>query len=274
MKKNKEERLEKQYQKNKEWWAERATKTQDNITNKNIKETEKQLIKYYQSTMEKILDNFENTYNKIFQRIAEGKEVTPADLYKLDSYWNLQIELKNELLKLGDKQAALLSKRFMKEYKEVYEALSIPSKPFFSGINEDTAEQMINQVWCADGKTWSSRVWANVDKLQEMLNEQLVHCVITGMQPAELKKALIEKFNVSFRSADMIVRTELAHIQTQAARNKYLDYGISEVEVFADKDERRCELCGKLHGKRYPIYAQMPVPVHPNCRCAIIPVVD
>jgi hypothetical protein len=46
------------------------------------------------------------------------------------------------------------------------------------------------------------------------------------------------------------------------------------VQVWADKDERRCEVCGKLHQKTFSIYEPMPVPAHPRCRCCIVPVVD
>jgi SPP1 gp7 family putative phage head morphogenesis protein len=66
----------------------------------------------------------------------------------------------------------------------------------------------------------------------------------------------------------------MAHIQTQAAQKRYEDYGLKEVQVWADEDERRCEICGELHQKKYPIGAVMPIPAHPRCRCCIIPVVD
>ena len=70
------------------------------------------------------------------------------------------------------------------------------------------------------------------------------------------------------------MRTEIAHIQTQAARDRYIDAGVAEVEVWADKDERRCDVCGKLHEKRFKVTEKIPVPAHPRCRCTIIPVVE
>ncbi len=88
------------------------------------------------------------------------------------------------------------------------------------------------------------------------------------------KKLLQERFNVSYNRADSIVRTEMAHIQTQAAKQRYADAGLEEVEVWADKDERRCDVCGKLHQKRFPIGANMPIPAHPRCRWCILPVVE
>jgi hypothetical protein len=66
----------------------------------------------------------------------------------------------------------------------------------------------------------------------------------------------------------------MAHIQTQAAKQRYSDAGVLEVEVWADYDERRCDVCGKLHKTKHPINGTMPIPAHPRCRCCILPVVD
>ena len=256
------------------YWQERMVKSQDALTTKTIKETEKQLIKYYSNAMKKVIDSFEITYAKILLQAEQGKDITPALLFKLDSYWQMQGELKKELQKLGEKQIVLLSKQFEQEFKGVYESIAIPSQKAYSTISKENITQLVNQIWAADGKSWSQRVWDNTERLAQTLNDELVHCVVTGKKTSQLKRILQERFNVSYHRADSLARTELAHIQTQAAQKRYEDYGIKEVQVWADKDERRCEVCGKLHKKRYPIYAQMPIPAHPNCRCCIIPVVE
>ena len=256
------------------YWQDRASKAQSVITEKKREEIEKQLVKYYSSSQKKIIGQFEKTYLKLLSDIEKGKEPTPADLYKLDSYWELQGQLKSELEKLGNKQATLLSKRFIEEYQLIYESLAIQGEPFFNTLDAVKAQQMINQIWCADGKSWSQRVWMNLDKLQEALNDNLIHCVVAGNKSSELKKILMRDFGVAYNRADTLVRTELAHIQTQASRDRYADAGVQEVEVWADKDERRCEVCGKLHKMRYPVGAQMPIPAHPNCRCVLLPVIE
>ena len=256
------------------YWADRVANAQAKITKKNAREVEKELVKQYNSTFQKVVGSFEKTYWKIFQRILDVKEITPADLYKLDTYWELQGQLKNELQKLGDKQIATLNKRFTKQYTDIYESFAMPGESFFNTLDTEAAKQVIKQIWCADGKTWDSRIWGNIDELQNALNENLVHCVAMGKKPSELKHLLMEQFEVAFNRADTVVRTEMAHIQTQAAAQRYKDNGIEEVEVWADKDERRCKQCGKLHKKRYPVGAQIPLPAHPNCRCCIVPVVE
>ena len=258
----------------KEYWAERQARTQSALTEKSIKDTEKQLAKYYKKAMKSCIEEFEATYNHLLITIGDGKAPTPADLYKLAKYWELQGRMKKELEALGDKTANLLSKKFVEEFEQIYRVMAVKDDLYFSEYDVETARQMINQIWCADGKSWSQRVWTNTAKLQEALNENLIECVLTGKPTSQLKQLLQDQFNVSFNRADSIVRTEMAHIQTQAARQRYLDSGIMEVEVWADKDERRCAECGKLHKKRFPVGGAMPVPAHPKCRCCIIPVVE
>lgn len=256
------------------YWTERSAAAMQAATDKTIAETQEQIVKYYQKSQQKVIGQFEQTYNKILLTIEEGRTPTPADLYKLDSYWTMQAQLKNELTKLGDKQAAILSKQFEKEWHRVYEVLAVKDDLYFSDIDTTAVKQMLNRIWCADGKTWSARVWENVGKLQQALNDNLIDCLVTGKNPSELKKMLMQDFGKSFKRADTLVRTELAHIQTEAARERYRAAGVQEVEILADYDERRCEICGQLHKKRFPINASMPVPAHPNCRCCILPVVE
>lgn len=256
------------------YWQQRTITAQEKLSKKRIDQIERQLKHYYRSTMEKTITDFEAVYDRLQRTAAKGNEPTPADLYKLDKYWKMQGQLQHELQKLGDKEAKVLSKLFTEHFLDVYKSISLPSAATYSTMDYETALQMIQQIWVADGKSWSNRIWENTTKLADMLNEQLIHCVVSGKDTNELRVLLQERFNVSYSNADSLVRTEIAHIQTQAAQKRYEDYGVQEVEIWADEDERRCEICGKLHEKRYKIGEQMPIPAHPRCRCTIIPVID
>ena len=256
------------------YWQDRIAKAQATLTNKNTKQIEKQLKKYYGKSMERVVNDFEKTYNKVLLTTEEGKQPTPADLYKLDSYWQMQGKLRLELQKLGDKQISAMSKIFELQFFDIYYSFALETDAAFATLSLDAVRQMVNQIWVADGKSWSQRIWKNTELLADTLNEELLHCVATGKKTTELKKILQNRFNVSYSRADALVRTELSHIQTQAAQKRYEDYGIQEVMVWADEDERRCEVCGELHEKKYPVGAHMPIPAHPKCRCSIVPVVE
>ena len=256
------------------WDNDRLATSQEIIHQKTTAQVNKQLTKYYQNAAKKVIADFEATYNKILADLGDGKTATPADLYKLNKYWEAQAAMRAELRKLGEKEVVALTKAFERNFFDVYYSIAFDGTKPFNTIDTQTVQQMINQIWCADGKSWSERVWGNTEQLAEELNEQLIHCVVAGKNPNELKQLLQERFGVSYNNADMIVRTELAHIQTQAAKQRYEDYGIQRVQVWANSEERRCKVCGKLHQKTFGIHEALPIPAHPRCRCCIVPVVE
>ena len=256
------------------YWEDRMAESLARISNKSIREIERQMKKFYATAMKHTIAEFEAVYDKLLASMEEGKEPTANDLYKLDRYWKMQAQTRNELQKLGDKQSALLSKRFEESFFEVYNSTLKDSAAAFSTIDTAAVQQIINQVWVADGKSWSKRIWGNIEKLQETLSEGLIDCIVTGKKTSQLKSVLQERFSVSYSQADSLVRTEIAHIQTEAAKKRYEDVGVQRVEIFAPKDERRCPQCRKLHGKQYPVGAPLPIPRHPRCRCVVLPIIE
>lgn len=256
------------------YWEDRVARAQEAITNRNAKKIENQFRKYYIDAAQHVIEEFEKVYNKLLASMEEGKEITPADLYKLDKYWQAQAQIRKELNKLGEKQIATLTRNFETQFFEVYYSFALPGVEAFNTVSNEAVNQMINQIWVADGKTYSQRVWNNTARLLETLNEELVSVVATGKRTTDLKRKLQERFDVSYRRADTLVRTELTHIQTQAAKQRYQDYGIKEVEVLVDVDAKTCDECKALVGKRFKVGATPPLPVHPNERCCLIPVIE
>lgn len=262
------------------YWAERQARAQSKLTDININRVNKQLENYYLKTMKQVIRDYETTYDGILAQINKGAEPSPALLYKQDTYWKLQGELRAKLLELGNKQATLLSKEFEKQYFSAYNALSLPSQKAFAMLDKSMVKQMINQIWCADGKNWSSRVWDNIGILQTTLNDNLIQCVSAGRSTKDLKKMLQNRFGVSYSRANTIVRTEMAHLQTMASKDRYQSYGLQYYEILGN-EENSCESepnCSEMDGKRF-LLNEMVVgvnapPFHPNCRCCIIPVVD
>lgn len=260
------------------YWENRELVARRKKADKTIEAIDKQLAKYYKKAFNNAIREFEATYDKYLLAIADGREASPATLYSLDKYWQMQAQLKRELQKLGDKEVALLSKEFEKEWITVYESIALPSESAFATISTPNAKQMINTAWLADGKNFSQRVWDNVDKLVTTLNDELISCVVAGKTTRDLKQKLIERFNVSYNKADTLVRTEIAHIQVEASAQRYKDYGYTKYKFFADEDKRTCKVCGALDGKVFKFTEMQAgvnsVPMHPSCRCDILPVIE
>lgn len=256
------------------YWAEREAAARQVLMDKSIKEINKRLKKYYIRLSKQLISDYQALYSEVLLKQAAGEQISPATLYSLDKFWELQAQTKKLLNKFGAYQQSLLSKVFQVFYKKSYNSINIKGLEAFNTLDEAAVEQVINQVWCSDDKSWSNRIWQNTAQLQATLEEGLIECVAAGKKTTQLKEILQNRFNVSYHRADTLVRTEMAHIATKAAQQRYLDYGIKEYEVYADEDERRCEVCGKLHQKRFPINSTPKVPQHANCRCVILPVID
>lgn len=256
-----------------DYWKERMAKSQLNMFKKSRLAINRQLGKHYRNLASQVIYDYMATYDKLLNTIAEGNKPNVSDLMKLQKYWDMQSSLDESFRRFGNKHIKLLTSYFKQHYSGVYNSINIEGLKAFNTIDEKAISQVINQIWCSDGKGWSQRIWENVEYLKKTLNEGLIHCVVTGRSQQDLKKELRERFNVSYTQADSLVRTELSHIQTQAAKQRYRDYGIEQMEVLADEDERRCKICGKLHGKVVSINDPMPVPAHPRCRCTMIPVI-
>lgn len=267
------------------YWQKRMAEELAAITDKTQEETQEQLIKVYKRAAKKAMKEFENLYNEVLAKVAKGKQPSVSLLYGMDKYYQQQAALKEILQQLGDKQIAVLSEEFEKQYKHVYQAIVIDNNDqviaamvgdkAFSTVD---AKSAVNYIWCNDGKHFSKRVWENLEDLGATLNEELLNCVITGKKTSELQKRLMERFNVSYNRANTIVRTETARIQIQASKDRYKDYGIEEYEVLVKVDKGTCDVCAKFKGKRFKL-ADMQIgvnapPFHPNCRDDIIPVVE
>ena len=263
------------------YWAERQAKIQEALFNKSQKKIEAQMKRYYGAAARRSIENFERVYNRLLAQQSEGKELTPALLYQLDSYWSAQAQLRQELQRLGERQISLLTKEFEVMFFEVYYSIAPEGLTAFNTIDAAAARQLINTIWCADGKDFSQRIWKNTELLIESLNEQLILTVATGKKTTDLKNLLQERFGVSYSRANTLVRTELAHVQTVAAKQRYEDYGLQYYEILGNDDDscgNHSVDCHHMDGKRFA-YSEMVIgknapPFHPNCKCAIIPVVE
>lgn len=250
-----------------EYWAGRLS----DVTNGNIKDAELRIKNYYKHSMKRVIADFEATYDKVLVAVGNDRVPTPADLYNLDKYYQMQAQLRDELNMLGDKESALLSKKFESQYNGIYRLFSNSS---FSTVNR---ADVLNMAWAPDGIHWSKRIWGNTAKLADMLDKELIDCVITGKKTSFLRKRLIEAFGTSYSNVDRLVRTEMAYIQTQASKNAMIEDGVEYYEFFADPDERTCPVCGALDGKRFKTSEMKPgvnaTPMHPRCACCVLPVV-
>ena len=90
----------------------------------------------------------------------------------------------------------------------------------------------------------------------------------------EIAINLNNQMGSGFNAAHRLVRTETMHYLNESAKEGYKDAGCKKIQFWAAEDERTCEQCGRLHEKIYELGKEPTLPLHPNCRCTYIPIVE
>lgn len=93
-----------------------------------------------------------------------------------------------------------------------------------------------------------------------------------GHMPGSLAEELSEYFDGRKSHAEMVARTEMGRIRTEAERARYKETGIEKLEwITADSP---CDICDPLDGKVFLLEDCPPIPLHPDCECDTLPVAD
>lgn len=141
----------------------------------------------------------------------------------------------------------------------------------FKALNtEDLMKVVLNSEW--SGNSYSKRIWNNTNRLAAQVQSQIESLVAIGKNPDEIKAELMRTFNSSYSAADRLVRTEASYVYNTAAIEGYKEAGCQEVEFLAEAD--CCDECKQYRGKKFGIDQVPMIPIHPNCRCTYIPIVD
>lgn len=259
-----------------EYWQRRDVRAREILFDKGTQAVEKRLQKEYLRSSQKVIRSLKQLYDDI----TKGNEhVTVNDLYQYDRYYEMLNALNNELTRLGSAQKQIIGDDLADMYNDT-KALLEPNGTFAmnSELRSDLANTAINRVWCADGKTWSDRIWWNKDILQELLTTGLTDALARGDTTDAMIRTLMKAFDTSYSNAQRLVRTEMNYIQNQAIVDKFREDGIEKFEFLAELDERTCSECEALDGKIYLLSAiqvgKNCPPIHPNCRCTILAVID
>lgn len=254
------------------YWQERELKQRELQYDMTLAQYEAELKLKYQQSLKAVSRDIEKLYDELLASSADGT-LLASDLYKYNRYFSLMKSLNKQLKALGGDEINITKQKLLDMYAITSSAVG-KSIGFSGEFNQKAAREVINSIWCADGKHWSNRIWQNKAQLQVALEKGLIDCVSRGVSKDELVKTLMEQFNVGYRKADRIARTELSYVQNKAAMNKYEEAGLDEYEILSAHDERVCEKCKAMNGKRFKI-KDMVVgenfpPFHANDRCAIL----
>lgn len=212
----------------------------------------------------------------LYSFITSGnKNVLASDLYKYNSYFSLLENLQNNLLTMGNKEIRTIEKSMRDLYIKNTQLIG-DEIGFRIPVQEDRIIKAIKSQWLGDGKIYSDRIWGNNVVIADKVQQHLIDALIRGDSADVLAGRLEREFEVSFRNAQRLVRTELSYIQNQSALDGYEEAGYEYYMFKAVGDDRCCDECMELDGNIYRIDEAIPgeniSPIHPNDRCGILAV--
>jgi SPP1 gp7 family putative phage head morphogenesis protein len=113
------------------------------------------------------------------------------------------------------------------------------------------------------------------------MSQSIASGVIEGKGMRQIARELVRDVNgIGLTRARMIARTEVISAHAEASLNAYTEAGVQGVKVLAEfqtaGDSKVCPRCQALEDMPPTTIekAQGMIPVHPNCRCAWLPVVQ
>lgn len=254
--------------KNSEYWEKRIANNTWTIYN-NLEENNRALLDMYQEASLEI----KNELYRLAEKINKGKAMTRSDAYKFNRLSKLDENFQEIIrgLTLDIEQHYIESN--IEGIQEVYKNIMISMKiDDYSMPPKEVMEKMLNIPW--EGDYFSKRLWGNAQKLSRNLNEILVNGITQGKTITEMAVQLNNEMNTGFNICYRLVRTETMHALNESAFKAYEDAGCTKVQYWAAEDERTCVRCGKLHTKKYDLNKRPILPLHANCRCTYLPIIE
>lgn len=106
----------------------------------------------------------------------------------------------------------------------------------------------------------------------------LVDGLVEGKGPRSIADEMDDVLDIGLRRADTIARTEIIRAHAEGQLHAFEKLGVTEIGVEVEwstaGDERVCADCAAMEGKTFSVEeSHNMIPLHPNCRCAFLPVV-
>lgn len=113
------------------------------------------------------------------------------------------------------------------------------------------------------------------DAMSKDIMQKMTDGVLKGEGIEKIARNIDESVDGIGRDrARLMARTETMYAFNTAARVQYDKIGVTEVEWYTSHLENVCDECDALDRQRFSIDDAPPIPLHPNCPCILLPVID
>lgn len=194
----------------------------------------------------------------------------------------LQTQVELRMMELFSSQRDVLRDHLQERYTDTYyrtvyavsQQADVAST--FARIDPQTVEKILATPWA--GSEFSSRIWADKDKLTRELMQTLSRGFVRGDSLDRMTKEFAQRMGVSESRAATLIHTESAHMAAEAAEQGYRETGVQSYRFEAALDLKTCAVCGALDQREFPLAEHETginyPPLHPRCRCTTVPVTE
>ncbi len=194
----------------------------------------------------------------------------------------LQTQVELRMMELFGSQRDVLRDHLQERYTDTYyRTVYVVSQQAdvastFARIDPQTVEKILAVPWL--GSEFSSRIWADKDKLLRELTQTLSRGLVRGDSLDRMTKEFAKRMSVSESRAAVLIHTESAHMAAEAAEQGYRETGVQSYRFEAALDLKTCAVCGALDQREFPLAEHETginyPPLHPRCRCTTVPVTE
>ena len=194
----------------------------------------------------------------------------------------LQTQVELRMMELFSSQRDVLRDHLQERYTDTYyrtvyavsQQADVAST--FARIDPQTVEKILATPWV--GSEFSSRIWADKDKLTRELMQTLSRGFVRGDSLDRMTKEFAQRMGVSESRAATLIHTESAHMAAEAAEQGYRETKVQSYRFEAALDLKTCAVCGALDQREFPLAEHETgvnyPPLHPRCRCTTVPVTE
>lgn len=235
-----------------------------------------------QNKIKKLLKKYKSSQDDLIEEIAavilKNQDASGFIVLSPSMVLELKEDIKNNLDGMTKTEREFLDDLLSGAYKEaVTETSKLLGKVGIVAkwdiLRDEFVQRAINAP--ISGKTFSSRIWENTNDLANRIYNDVLDCIRTGKRPGEIARNIKNDYGATAYQAKRLVNTELAKVVNDAQLEVYRNSGVVQKVLWsATLEENTCEDCAGMDGKYFDLDKAPRLPYHPNCRCALVPVVD
>lgn len=238
---------------------------------KELKWDIKEYIKYGQENA------LNGEWMKELENASARYHISRLEALKLQTQQALEVAYGNELDTIDSMVKKVYTEGYHHTIYEVQKGFNIGWN--IGTIDNNKLEKIISKPWAADGKNFSSRVWASKTSFINDLHAELTRNCIMGKAPDEairnLSKYVDKKFKNAKIQAGRLVMTEQSYFSSAAQKDAFQELDVEKYEIVATLDSHTSDICQELDGQVFDMKDYQPgvtaPPFHVWCRTTTVP---